>query len=92
MRGKGRKKQYLYIVCCVLIEIHYVDFNQPQTHHYMSREIKDFEKQYQKRKMSWGKSKQIAEPLTNNEINTYTMVQDHHTLLPMNPICIYHVS
>ena len=39
MRGKGRKKQYLYIytrynVCCVLIKINYVDFNQPQTRHY----------------------------------------------------------
>ena len=42
MRSKGKKKQYVYMcmrhnVCCVLIEIHCVDFNQPQTRHYEQR-------------------------------------------------------
>ena len=42
MRSKGKIKQYLYMgvrynVCCVLIEIHYVDFDQPQTRYYEQR-------------------------------------------------------
>ena len=39
MPSKGKKKQYLYMrmrhnVCCVLIEIHCVNFDQAQTRHY----------------------------------------------------------
>ena len=48
MRRKGKKKQYLYMctchnVCCVLIEIHYVDFDQPQTYHYEQRNKRSWE-------------------------------------------------
>ena len=43
MRGKEWRKQYLYIclfhnICCVLIEIHCVDFDQLQTRHYKQRD------------------------------------------------------
>ena len=39
MHTKGKKRQYLYMcmrhnACCVLIEIHFVDFDQPLTRHY----------------------------------------------------------
>ena len=48
MYGKRRKKQYLYIYtrhnkCCVLIEIRYVDFDQPQTRHYEQRNKRSWE-------------------------------------------------
>ena len=42
MHSKGKKKKYLCMcthhnVCCVLIKVHYVDFDQPQTRHYEQR-------------------------------------------------------
>ena len=48
MRSKGRKKQYLHIcrrhnVCCIVIKIHRVDFNQPQTRHYKQRNKRSWE-------------------------------------------------
>ena len=30
-------------VCCALIEIHYVDFDQPQTRHYEQRDKRSWE-------------------------------------------------
>ena len=48
MRSKRKKKEYLYMcmchnVCCVLIEIHYMDFDQPQTRHYEQRNKRSWE-------------------------------------------------
>ena len=61
-------------VCCVLIEIHYMDFDQLQTRHYEQRNKRSREtisivgnEREENRK---GISKQIAELFTNNEIIT----------------------
>ena len=48
MRSKEKKKQYLYIcmrhnVCCVIIKIHYVDFDRPQTRHYEQKNKRSWE-------------------------------------------------
>ena len=48
MRGHEWKKEYLYIcmrnnVCCVLIEIHYVNFDQSRTRHYAQRNKRSWE-------------------------------------------------
>ena len=48
MRSKGKKKKYSYMctrhnVCCILIKIHFVDFDQPQTRHYEQRNKRSWE-------------------------------------------------
>ena len=75
-------------ICCALIEIYFVDFDQPQTCHYEQKNkrsgeilsIVDNEREENCKVENTFRNNQIAEPLTNNVINMHTMVLGQHNV------------
>ena len=69
-------------ICCVIIKTYCVDFDKRQTRHYQKKNkksweiisITDTEREENCNVEKAYQNNQTAEPLTNNEINMYTMV------------------